>query len=135
MPQVPSFTSNRIYMGRESTSDPAPKRMTPTLPYVTATGPNCDRLEALRDEEIQKANESLMQDEQGPLASPDDPPLSFASSQRTLTQFRLNSNNASSFDNSDTSANELAMEVPSTKRTKRRGQRSADTDSEASVYN
>ncbi|KAJ3551643.1 hypothetical protein NPX13_g11314 [Xylaria arbuscula] len=94
-------------------------------------GPNCDRLEALRDEEIQKANESLMQDEQGPLASPDDPPLSFASSQRTLMQFRLGSNTASSFGDSDTSANELALEVPSTKRTRRRGRQSANTDSEA----
>lgn len=82
----------------------------------------------MRDEAIKKVNESLMQDERSPLAPPDDPALSFASSQRTLTQFRLDSNTASSFGESDTSADELALEVPSAKRTRRRGRQPADTD-------
>ncbi|KAI0423833.1 hypothetical protein F5Y09DRAFT_336259 [Xylaria sp. FL1042] len=82
----------------------------------------------MRDEAIKKANESLMQDEHSPLAPSDDPALSFASSQRTLTQFRLDSNTASSFGDSDTSADELALEVPSAKRTRRRRRQPAETD-------
>ncbi|KAF2973210.1 hypothetical protein GQX73_g433 [Xylaria multiplex] len=81
----------------------------------------------MRDEAIKKANESLMQDEQSQLAPPDDLALSFTSSQRTLTQFRLDSNTASSPGDSDTSADKLALEAPSAKRT-RRYEQPVDTD-------
>lgn len=82
----------------------------------------------MRDEAIEKANEPLMQDDHTPLAPPDDPALSFASSQRTLTQSRLDPNIASSFDESDTSADELGLEVPSAKRIRRRGRQPAEPD-------
>lgn len=82
----------------------------------------------MRDEAIKKANESLIQHEHSPLAPPDNPALSSASGQRTLTQSRLHSNTASSFGDADTSADELALEVPPVKRIRRRGRQPADTD-------
>ncbi|KAI1322074.1 hypothetical protein F5Y16DRAFT_387680 [Xylariaceae sp. FL0255] len=72
-----------------------------------------------RDKAIQKANERSARDEPSSSTPPDDPALSFASSQRTLTQFRLNSSTASSLGDSDTSADELGLEVPTAKRTRR----------------
>ncbi|KAI1318491.1 hypothetical protein F5Y16DRAFT_391888 [Xylariaceae sp. FL0255] len=83
-----------------------------------------------RDKAIQKANEKSARDEPSSSAPPDDPALSFASSQRTLTQFRLNSSTASSFGDSDTSADELGLEVPTAKRT-RRGRQPISIDPES----
>ncbi|KAI1318027.1 hypothetical protein F5Y16DRAFT_406466 [Xylariaceae sp. FL0255] len=83
-----------------------------------------------RDKAIQKANERSARDEPRPSAPPDDPALSFASSERTLMQFRLDSNTASSFGGSDTSADELGLEVPTAKRT-RRGRQPVNTNPES----
>ncbi|KAI1825064.1 hypothetical protein F4861DRAFT_211971 [Xylaria intraflava] len=75
----------------------------------------------MRDEAIKKANEASARDKPSPSAPPDGPALSFASSQRTLTQFRLDSTIVSSIDDSDTAADELGQEVHATKRTRHRG--------------
>ncbi|KAI0410622.1 hypothetical protein F5X98DRAFT_381605 [Xylaria grammica] len=82
----------------------------------------------VRDKAIQRANEASARDEPSPPTPLNDPTLSFASSQRTLTQFRLDASTTSSFGDSDTSADELALEAPSAKRTRRRGRQPTDTD-------
>ncbi|KAI0147294.1 hypothetical protein GGR57DRAFT_258624 [Xylariaceae sp. FL1272] len=90
-----------------------------------------DWAKRMRDETIEKANETVARDETSPSAPPDDPALSFVSSQRTLTQSRFDSNTASSFGDSDTSADELGQDMPSTKRTRRRGRQPTITNSES----
>ncbi|KAI0977544.1 hypothetical protein F4678DRAFT_18190 [Xylaria arbuscula] len=90
-----------------------------------------DWAKQMRDQTIEKANETVARDETSPSAPPDDPALSFASSQRTLTQSRFDSNTASSFGDSDTSADELGQDIPSAKRPRRRGRQPANSDSES----
>ncbi|KAI1318801.1 hypothetical protein F5Y16DRAFT_391561 [Xylariaceae sp. FL0255] len=89
-----------------------------------------DWAKQVRDEAIEKANEAVTRDEPSSSAPLDNPALSFASSQRTLTQFPLNSNTASFFGDSDTSADELGLEVPTAKRTRRKRQ-PVNTDSDS----
>ncbi|RWA08507.1 hypothetical protein EKO27_g6590 [Xylaria grammica] len=82
----------------------------------------------VRDEAIQKANETSAREEHSPSTPLNDPSLSLTSSQRTLTQFRVDPSTASSFGDSHSSADELALEVPSAKRTRRRGRQPANKD-------
>ncbi|KAI0388256.1 hypothetical protein F5Y17DRAFT_249026 [Xylariaceae sp. FL0594] len=90
-----------------------------------------DWAKKMRDEAIKKANETWTRDKPSPSAPPDDPALSFASSQKTLTQFRFDSNATSSFGDSDTSADELGLDMSPAKRTRRRGRQLAEADPES----